>query len=82
MLRDFRSLIPEIEARLSAFGVPGVFVDLEPHLRGGGPFGGVSGVDGFGVAFRALCRLLDHLELDYRLTHYGDLHLDEDASAR
>lgn len=82
VLRDFRSLVPEIEERLSAFGVPGVFVDLEPHVRGGGPFGGVSGVDGFGVAFRALCRLLDHLAFDYHLTHYGDLHLDEGCPIR
>ena len=35
-------------------GVPGVFLDLEPHVKGGGQFGGFSGPDGFGVALRAL----------------------------
>lgn len=73
VLRDFRTLVPEIEKRFSAFGVPGVFVDLEPHVKEGGQFGGVSGVDGFGVAFRAFCRLLDHLEFDYHLTQHEDL---------
>ena len=73
VLRDFRTLVPEIHERLSPLGVPGVFVDLEPHVKGGGQFGGVSGVDGFGVAFRSLCRLLDYLEFDYRLTGYEDI---------
>ncbi len=73
VLRDFRELVPEIQNRLAPLGVPGVFVDLEPHVKGGGQFGGVSGVDGFGVAFRSLCRLLDYLEYDYHLTGYEDL---------
>ncbi|MDA0747876.1 MAG: TIM barrel protein [bacterium] len=73
VLRDFRTLIPTIEKRLKPLGVPGVFMDLEPHVKGGGQFGGVSGVDGFGVAFRSLCRLLDYLEYDYDLTGYEDI---------
>ncbi len=73
VLRDFRTAVPEIQKRLGPLGVPGVFVDLEPHVKGGGQFGGVSGIDGFGVAFRALCRLLDYLEYDYHLTGYEDL---------
>jgi hypothetical protein len=48
-------------------GVPGVFLDLEPHLKGGGQFGGFSGPDGMGVALRALLRLLDYVGIGYRL---------------
>ena len=53
--------------------MPGVFIDLEPHVKGGGQFGGFSGIDGFGVAFRALCNLLDYLGYEYHLTSYEDL---------
>ena len=73
VMRDFRSLVPDLQKRYQALGVPGVFVDLEPHVKGGGQFGGVSGVDGFGVAFRSLCRLLDYLEYDYHLRGYTDI---------
>ena len=73
VLRDFLLLVPEIKKRLLPLGVPGVFIDLEPHVKGGGQFGGVSGVDGFGVAYRALCRLLDYLGYTYPLTGYEDL---------
>ena len=38
-----------------------------------GQFGGVSGVDGFGLAFRSLCRMLDYMEYDYHLTSYEDI---------
>ncbi len=74
VLRDFRSLVPELHEKYTALGVPGVFIDLEPHVKGGGQFGGVSGVDGFGVAFRSLCRTLDYLEYDYDLKGYTDIH--------
>jgi sugar phosphate isomerase/epimerase len=56
-----------IETRLKARGVQGFFVDLEPHLRGGGQFGGFSGPDGMGIAFRALCRLLESTNIEYEL---------------
>ena len=77
VLRDFRTLVPDLDKKFKSLGVPGVFVDLEPHVKGGGQFGGFSGIDGFGVAFRALCRLLDYLEYDYHLTGYEDLTLKE-----
>lgn len=77
VLRDYRTIVPELDAKFKKLGVPGVFIDLEPHVKGGGQFGGFSGVDGFGVAFRALCRLLDYLEYDYHLTGYEDLTLKE-----
>jgi sugar phosphate isomerase/epimerase len=67
ILRDFRASVPALERRLKKLGVPGVFLDLEPHLKGGGQFGGFSGPDGMGVALRALLRLLDYLDIDYRL---------------
>lgn len=71
ILRDFRTRIPALEHELKQKGVPGVFLDLEPHLRGGGQFGGFSGVDGFGVALRALLNLLDYVGIGYALTDYA-----------
>jgi sugar phosphate isomerase/epimerase len=73
ILRDFKGRIPALGRRLRRQGIPGVFLDLEPHLKGGGQFGGFSGVDGFGVALRALLNLLDYVGIDYRLTDYGDI---------
>jgi hypothetical protein len=59
--------------KLKKHGVPGVFLDLEPHLKGGGQFGGVSGTDGFGVALRGLTDLLDYVDIGYNLTGFGDI---------
>ncbi|HAZ62754.1 MAG TPA: hypothetical protein DCZ72_03980 [Armatimonadetes bacterium] len=71
---DFRQRLPKLTEWWRARGVPGVFMDLEPHLRGGGQFGGFSGADGFGVALRALCGVLDATGIGYDLTVYSDLH--------
>lgn len=73
ILRDFRDRLPALTRKLQKQGIPGVFLDLEPHLKGGGQFGGVSGVDGFGVALRSLCRVLDYVGIGYRLTDFGDI---------
>ena len=73
ILRDFKTILPSLAKRLEQRGVPGVFVDLEPHVRGGGQFGGFSGPDGFGVALRSLCRVLDYVGIDYRLTEFDDV---------
>ena len=73
ILRDFRGRIPALTRKLRRQSVPGVFLDLEPHLRGGGQFGGFSGTDGFGVALRALTRVLDYVDIGYRLTAYPDM---------
>ena len=73
ILRDFRARIPALARQLKKQGVPGVFLDLEPHLKGGGQFGGFSGVDGFGVALRALLNLLDYVDIGYDLPNYGDI---------
>jgi sugar phosphate isomerase/epimerase len=71
--RDFAAICPQVEARLKQRGIPGVFVDLEPHLKSGGQFGGFSGADGTGVALRALCRVLDLAGIEYHLRDFEDI---------
>ncbi len=73
ILKDFAGLIPKLEKKLTKRGVPGVFLDLEPHLKGGGQFGGYSGPDGMGVALRSLCRVLDYCGLGYHLRDFDDI---------
>ncbi len=50
-----------------------MFLDLEPHVKGGGQFGGFSGPDGMGVALRGLCRVLDYVGIEYRLRDFDDI---------
>jgi sugar phosphate isomerase/epimerase len=73
ILRDFRNHVEEAAARMQKFGLPGTFLELEPHLKGGGQFGGFSGPDGIGVAVRALCSLLDYVGIDYDLRTMADI---------
>jgi len=73
VLGDFAQLLPAVERKLRRRGIPGVFLDLEPHLKGGGQFGGFSGPDGMGVAVRALCRVLDFVGIDYHLRDFADV---------
>ena len=73
LFREFREVLPELEGKLRRRGVPGVFLDLEPHLKGGGQFGGFSGPDGMGVALRALCRVLDYVGIAYHLRDLQDV---------
>jgi hypothetical protein len=73
ILQDVRHRLKELVASMQARGAPGLFLELEPHLRGGGQFGGYSGPDGFGVALRSLCGLLDQVQLPYRLRQASDL---------
>lgn len=73
ILRDFRDAIPAMERKLRRRGIPGVFLDLEPHVKGGGQFGGFSGPDGMGIALRGLCRVLDYAGIDYHLRDIDDL---------
>lgn len=75
ILRDFRAILPKLERKLKRRGVPGVFLDLEPHLKGGGQFGGFSGPDGMGVALRGLCRTLDYVGIGYHLRDFDDVVL-------
>jgi len=73
ILRDFRDLVPALTKKLAKRGIPGVFLDLEPHVKGGGQFGGFSGPDGMGVALRGLCKVLDFVGLDYHLRDFDDI---------
>ena len=73
VLRDFSRLLPSVEKKLRRRGIPGVFLDMEPHLKGGGQFGGFSGPDGMGVAVRALCRVLDYVGIEYHLRDFADI---------
>ncbi|MBN1911982.1 MAG: sugar phosphate isomerase/epimerase [Pirellulales bacterium] len=73
ILREFARVLPKLERKLRRRGIPGVFVDLEPHVKGGGQFGGFSGPDGMGVALRGLCRVLDYVDIDYHLRDFDDV---------
>jgi sugar phosphate isomerase/epimerase len=73
ILQDFRDLVPKLERKLKRRGIPGVFLDLEPHVKGGGQFGGFSGPDGMAVALKGLCRVLDYVGIDYHLRDFDDI---------
>lgn len=76
IFRDIKSSYASLLDRITRRGLPGLFVDLEPHVKGGGQFGGFSGPDGFGVALRGLCRLLDYVGMPYALRDFEDLRPD------
>lgn len=73
IFRDLREQVPAIEKRLEKLGIPGFYLETEPHLKGGGQFGGFSGPDGMGVAVRALCSCLDYAGIDYNLRTFEDI---------
>lgn len=73
VLADFAREIPALEKRLTRRGIPGVILDLEPHLKGGGQFGGWSGPDGMRVALNGLTRVLDFVQIDYHLRDFEDV---------
>ncbi|MCY2980729.1 MAG: TIM barrel protein [Planctomycetota bacterium] len=73
ILRDIKRGYSDLLTRLEKRGIPGLFMDLEPHVKGGGQFGGFSGPDGFGVALRGLCRVLDYVGLPYDLRSFDDI---------
>ena len=73
ILRDFSRVMPGLRKKLKRRGIPGVFIDLEPHVKGGGQFGGWSGPDGMGVAARSLCKMLDYIGIDYYLRDFDDV---------
>ena len=73
ILRDLRENLPAIDKRMRKLGLAGVYLELEPHLKGGGQFGGFSGPDGLGVACRALCRLLDYVGIGYELRTFDHI---------
>lgn len=73
ILADFKTILPALTKKLAKRGIPGVFLDLEPHVKGGGQYGGFSGPDGMGVALRGLCKVLDKVGIDYALRDFGDI---------
>lgn len=73
ILTDFKEVLPKLERKLKRRGIPGVILDLEPHLKGGGQFGGFSGPDGMGVALRSLRRVLDFIGIDYEIREWDDV---------
>lgn len=73
ILQDFRDSLPKLEKKLRRRGIPGVFMEMEPHVKGGGQFGGFSGPDGMGVALRSFCRVLDYVGIDYHLRDFEDI---------
>lgn len=76
VFRDLRDHLPELNKKAMALGAPGFFVEVEPHLKGGGQFGGYSGPDGMGVAVRSLCRLLDYEGIGYGLRTFEEIRAD------
>ena len=82
IFRELKELLPKLEAKLKRRGIPGVILDLEPHLRGGGQFGGTSGPDGMGIALRGLCRVLDYAGVGYRLRDFDELLVLREAGSR
>ncbi|HUG91263.1 MAG TPA: TIM barrel protein [Planctomycetaceae bacterium] len=73
VLRDLKDDLPRLSGRMQSLGVPGFFLEVEPHLKGGGQFGGFSGPDGMGVAVRALCSVLDYVGIGYHLRSFDDI---------
>jgi sugar phosphate isomerase/epimerase len=73
VLRDLKEDLPRFDKKLKKLGVPGFYLEVEPHLKGGGQFGGFSGPDGMGVAVRALCSVLDYVGIDYDLRSFADI---------
>ena len=76
IMQDLASFLPELHDRMTSLGAPGVFADMEPHVKGGGQFGGFSGPDGMGVALRAFCKVCDSAGVGYHLRDFEDLKVD------
>ena len=73
IFRDLREQLPNLLPKLQKLGLPGFFLETEPHLKGGGQFGGFSGPDGMGVAVRALCSSLDYAGIHYNLRTFRNI---------
>lgn len=73
VLRDLFEDAGAMARRMKKLNLPGMLLDLEPHVRGGGQFGGYSGPDGMGVALRSLCELLGYVGLGNDLKTADDI---------
>ena len=58
VLNFLRTNWPKFVAALMADGAKEAAIDLEPHVRGGGVFGGASGIDGLMIALIGLIEVL------------------------
>lgn len=70
---DLAQRLPEVDAHLHKLGTPGLILDVEGHMKGGGQFGGWSGPDGLGVAVRALSDLLQTAGIPTVIRRYSDI---------
>jgi sugar phosphate isomerase/epimerase len=70
---DLKEHLPALTSKMQKLGAPGFFLEAEPHLKGGGQFGGFSGPDGMGVAVRAICKQLDNAGIGYDLRSFDDI---------
>ena len=73
VLRDLAENGAGVLRRSKKRGLEGILFDLEPHVRGGGQFGGYSGPDGMGIALRSLTDLLGYLGLEHDVRTAEDL---------
>ena len=73
---DLAGHLPELSHRVETLGLPGFFLELEPHLRGGGQFGGFSGPDGLGIACRTLCEMLAVAGIGHDRRDFAKLRAD------
>ncbi len=73
VFNDLREFLPTLRQRLAPRQIDDMFLELEPHLKAGGQFGGFSGPDGFGVALRHLGRLLDSCGIGYDLLEWEQM---------
>jgi hypothetical protein len=76
IFKELREMLPKLDAKLRRRGIPGFILDLEPHVKAGGQYGGFSGPDGMGVALRSLCRVLDFSKIDYHIRDFDDIVAD------
>ncbi len=76
ILNDLAEYLPTMYERMKPRGVEGIFADLEPHVKGGGQFGGFSGPDGLGVALRAFCGVCEAAGIKFHLRDFDDVRND------
>ena len=62
-----------ILGRLKACGIEQLLVELEPHVKGGGQFGGYSGPDGLGLACRTTVNMLQIAGLTPELIDFVEI---------
>lgn len=71
-----RRTLGPLNEKMNSLNLPGFFLELEPHVRGGGQFGGFSGPDGIGVALRALVNLCNFSGISLSVRTFDDILRD------